>query len=366
MPAPKTPNQTTGSSPPSEGSPTSRMKCACQSRSKPSLHIPANAAMPRIASSAGRARTRRAPCAPVWLIWANDPRSSRGSGANPVSGIARAKKSGEQDRAGSRDDDRQAQVDDREADARADPRQRGDAPDLGAAQVDAGEPLAADLVREPRVERAARERVPEAPERVRGKDRPHLGEGAEEDHGNAHHRGTDHDREAARVDVRDDSGRHLEDEDRDLHQRADEYELEGAHADLRDVVDRGDGEGQRRRGTRQRPRRRTRSRARTDDGITSAPVGRAFRAREPAQAGATGAEDANWASGAVPAVSDRDWHCARNATGRGRRRRRRFSFAERRRRSLQCCVWRGRRRLLRVATMPQCSLRALGLFLLVQ
>ena len=101
----------------------------------------------------------------MWRIWANDPRSSRGRGAKLVSGIVSAKKAGEHDLPGSGDDDRQPQVDDREPDARTDPGERGDAPDLGAAQVDAGEALWPDLVREPGVEGAARERVAEAPER---------------------------------------------------------------------------------------------------------------------------------------------------------------------------------------------------------
>ena len=247
----------------------SRMKCACQRRSKPSLHIPANAAMPRIASSAGRARTRRAPCARRVRASGRTTHAPRAAGARTSSPASPARR-----RAASTIAPAPATTIGRRRSTTARPTlapipaSDGDAPDLGAAQVDAGEALAADLVREPGIEGAARERVAEAPERVRGEDRPHLGEGAEEDHGDAHHGGPDHDREAPRVDVRDDAGRHLEDEDRDLHERADEHELEGAHADLRDVVDGGDGEGEQRRGTRQPPRRRTRSRARTGDCIT--------------------------------------------------------------------------------------------------
>jgi hypothetical protein len=42
----KTPNQTTGSSPQSSGSPTSRMRCASQSRSRPSEAAPAKNVIP--------------------------------------------------------------------------------------------------------------------------------------------------------------------------------------------------------------------------------------------------------------------------------------------------------------------------------
>ena len=144
--------------------------------------------MPRIASSAGRARTRRPPCRPVCAICANEPRSSRGSGVKPVSAHRRARRrAASSDPPGARDDDRQPEVDERQADARADAREGGDATDLRSSQVDAGQALLADLVGEPGVEGATRERVPEAPERVRREDRPHVAEGAEEDHGDAHH-----------------------------------------------------------------------------------------------------------------------------------------------------------------------------------
>ena len=231
VPAPKTPNQTTGSSPPSEGSPMSRMKCACQSRSKPSLHIPANAAMPRIARSAGRARTRRAPCARRMASSGRTTHAPPAAAARtPVSGIARAKKSASRIVPAPATTIGRRRSIDREADAGADAGERGDAPDLGAAQVDAGEALLADLVREPGVEGAARERVAEAPERVRGEDRPHA---------RRRRRRGSRRRPSPRCRSRSRGGASrcrrrrrsdLEDEDRDLHQGADENELEGAHA----------------------------------------------------------------------------------------------------------------------------------------
>ena len=117
--------------------------------------MPTKAATPRNASSVGRERTSLAPARPVCAMCANAPRPSRGAGVNRVSGIQPAH--GERDRPYSAEHDREADVDEREPDARADPEHGGPPPDLRAPEVHARQALVAHPAREPRVHRAARE-----------------------------------------------------------------------------------------------------------------------------------------------------------------------------------------------------------------
>ena len=125
------------------------------------------------------------------------------------------------------------------------PRSPADAVDLRAAVVDAGEPLLADLVREPGVERAAQERPAEPPDGVGGDDADRGGRDADQEVGAAEDEHPDHDRALAPVGVGDDPRRHLEDEDGELHRRPDEHELERAEPELEHEEDGGDGERER-------------------------------------------------------------------------------------------------------------------------
>ena len=197
----KPPNHTIGSKPPTEGRPTSRMTCACHSRSYDSLHIPPNAAMPRMAIRAGRARISLTPVRPVCAICENDPRSPRSRRRNPRSGMQKAKKTASRIVPHAAEHDRQPEVDDPEPDRGQDPADGSDSADLGAAQIHRRHPLRADLVGEPGIHRAARERVAEAPDRIAGEHDPHSLDADDDDEAQPHDDVPDHDREPPRVRV---------------------------------------------------------------------------------------------------------------------------------------------------------------------
>ena len=82
------PNQNTGSSPPTDGRPISRRKCASFSRSNASLAVPMKNAIPSSISSTGCPRTKRPPSRAVVPSSLKAPlRSSRGRRRKPVSDI---------------------------------------------------------------------------------------------------------------------------------------------------------------------------------------------------------------------------------------------------------------------------------------
>jgi hypothetical protein len=95
----------------------------------------------------------------------------------------------------------------------------------GAAQEDGADPVDADLVRDPRLLGAARERVGEAPDAPEGDHEPRRGDQADGDPGGAGSEVAEHERESAAVGVGDDAGRHLEEEDRRFHRSPHQHEL---------------------------------------------------------------------------------------------------------------------------------------------
>ena len=140
------------------------------------------------------------------------------------------------------DDDRHPEVDVREADRGDDRGQRGDLPELLRAEERRRERALTDLTREPCLGRAARERVGDAPQDLRGHDRADVRVGAFHDEADAHPDVADDHRQPAAVDVHDDARRDLEDEHRGFHERADEHQLERVQARRLDAVQRRDRE----------------------------------------------------------------------------------------------------------------------------
>ncbi len=140
------------------------------------------------------------------------------------------------------DDDRHPEVDVREADRGDDRGQRADLPELLRTEERRCERVLTDLAREPRFGRAARERVGDAPEDLRGHDRADVRIGALHHEADAHPDVADDHRQTAAVDVRDDARRDLEDEHRGFHERPDENELERVQPGRLEAVERRDRE----------------------------------------------------------------------------------------------------------------------------
>src|SRR6266508_2309122 len=188
-------------------------------------------------SSSGVRRTSFTPVRPVRVIARTWPSASRrGAGLNPVSGITNASAKpvaaitqppttiGSQKATRPRPTLAAIPISD-------------DAADLCAPQIDRTHVLRADLVGQPGVGGAARERVAEAPDRPPGDDGPCFRHRPDEHDRRSHDDEPDHGGQSAAVDVGDDSGRYLEDEDGELHERSDKNELKRAHSHARDEVD---------------------------------------------------------------------------------------------------------------------------------
>ena len=165
------PNHTTGSNDTNVGKVKLVSRCACQSRSNPSLEAPAAAAMPRNISSTGLARTWRMLEPATRVIAPSGSRTAFGERWNPVSGMTSARTSPEHDGQPAAEHDRQAEVDRRQADAHAEPDESGHAADLRAAQKQRPDALLADLVRDPRLRGPAQERLADAANHLREHDR---------------------------------------------------------------------------------------------------------------------------------------------------------------------------------------------------
>ena len=113
-------------------------------------------------------------------------------------------------------------------------------PDSLTTQENASHVLHADLIGDPGLVGAARERIGEAPEAPDRDDRPRRRDNADEHPGDAHAHVTDDQRELPAVRVRHDPGWHFEQEDGGFHRGSHENELERGEVQLADEVDRHD------------------------------------------------------------------------------------------------------------------------------
>ena len=236
------PNQVRSDHPPKAGKCTSFRYLACHRRSNGSLAAPASAAA---TASSTSARLRLIAPKPFRAVVRIAVHVSRSPGRHPgESGLGHHEDQpdAERDLQQAADDDRHPEVDVREADRGDDRGQRGDLPELLRAEERRRERVLTDLTREPCLGRAARERVRDAPQDLRGHDRADVRVGAFHDEADAHPDVADDHRQTAAVDVRDDARRDLEDEHRGFHERADEHQLERVQARRLDAVQRRDRE----------------------------------------------------------------------------------------------------------------------------
>ena len=180
------PNHTTGSKLPIEGRPMSRRKCASLSRSNASAPVPPMSAMP-ISSSRGAARARTARRATAVLL--SSP-SAVASTLRPAheAGLGHQQRAGDpaRDRHRAADDDCGAQRQNAEADEREQADERTGVLEPRTSQKDVRDLLHTDLVGDPRLVRAARERVRDAPERPQRDDERGRVDDADEQPGDSH------------------------------------------------------------------------------------------------------------------------------------------------------------------------------------
>jgi hypothetical protein len=142
-----------------------------------------------------------------------------------------------QNREGAADDDPCPQRLGTDPDLQREAAHRAEIPELAAAQEERTEVLGPDLVCDPGLVGAARERVRQPPDRPEHDHDPGLRDERDRDPGGAHPEVADDQREPAAVGVRDDAGRDLEQEHRGLHRRAHQHQLQRRKVELADEVD---------------------------------------------------------------------------------------------------------------------------------
>jgi len=141
------------------------------------------------------------------------------------------------------DDHARAQRQDPDRDLQDEPQDGTDVRDTGTSQEHPSDLVGADLIGDPGLFCAARERVREPPETPKGDDEPRRRDDAHEHPGRAHAHVPDDQRQPAAVRVGDDTRWNLEQEHGGLHRSPHEHELERRQVQLLHEVDGHDDPG---------------------------------------------------------------------------------------------------------------------------